>query len=738
VLLIKTTGVVREAIKGFDQTVTVEDWFGMLDKIALPDDSVQKQRVLSDLTAFAPPSHLSVKSIVTQLDIMASKCAKLRVAVPDDLFSLALLRAIRSRPNLQVAALASFIETTHNMAVFKDVRAAALRITEPVGTPPLPIQPDLDPIGFGGKRAPKFSKGQSDQGKGYQRDQRKGYQRDQRQGDDKAGKCFCCGRPGHFKSACAHKDKSCNNCGKKGHLSKMCRSKKPDQQGQRSAGFVGEAPPISVPDVDDQFGLFGCMSDKCRNCGGTGVCGASCGGETPELETDSDDEVAGCIPDLVRDDRDECKPGTPVMCVEVPLMIGVCNELEVPVVVDSGTAVTVIPYGLKTFCGTPSRVEKPLTYVMPNGKCVSFGLRAPLTLGVTDVQGNLREFVVQGMVCEELSGANVPVLLSTKDVHKVVLQGGTGLCDLIPDLTVKVGVVNGVAGFKARLIPPPDVPRGLPSLEGKPPRKDPPSFSEQPSESSAAIVTNMHSSPTNLINLPKDASKSDLRLLHCALGHAGFHRMCLTLKGLCGMDLNLLKLVVSECVACKVAKPPSGKPPLWLTPNDPSRDHFNFLVHVDLLTVSERYGVMVLTQVEDSCGVVRIEPVGSKHAEVVKDAFVKSWVCRIGACSVVRSDRGTEFNSLEQWCELNTIKYERTASYSPEGKVERMNGIILEVLRCVIVANPHLVVNKPTLNVLIKYVVPKVYNNTVSVTDPDKVSPNMKAGIIDPLLGGVI
>ena len=102
----------------------------------------------------------------------------------------------------------------------------------------------------GGKGGSQGGKGGSQGGKGGQ----------WRTGTP-AGACKCCGREGHYKAQCHHKDKECGVCGKIGHIKAVCRHKdnaagQPSQQTQK----VAAAP---VPAATAKCPWY------CLNCGAT-------------------------------------------------------------------------------------------------------------------------------------------------------------------------------------------------------------------------------------------------------------------------------------------------------------------------------------------------------------------------------------------------------------------------------------------------------------------------------------
>ena len=72
------------------------------------------------------------------------------------------------------------------------------------------------------------------------------------------GSCFCCGRVGHRREQCRHKDEVCRGCGKVGHLIRVCRNKSSTQRRKRQrpqrkpVHHIEESP---TEDSDDEFSL---------------------------------------------------------------------------------------------------------------------------------------------------------------------------------------------------------------------------------------------------------------------------------------------------------------------------------------------------------------------------------------------------------------------------------------------------------------------------------------------------
>ena len=64
----------------------------------------------------------------------------------------------------------------------------------------------------------------------------------QQQGSTQLGPCKCCGKKGHQKEACHHKNKECEICGKEGHLKAVCRQATGADAPQRQSPKTGAAP----------------------------------------------------------------------------------------------------------------------------------------------------------------------------------------------------------------------------------------------------------------------------------------------------------------------------------------------------------------------------------------------------------------------------------------------------------------------------------------------------------------
>ena len=67
--------------------------------------------------------------------------------------------------------------------------------------------------------------------------------------------CTCCGKIGHVKSECRHKDKTCDHCGKTGHLKGVCRNplKAVDASKDAAPGQAAAAKPAAGPPVPKVF-----------------------------------------------------------------------------------------------------------------------------------------------------------------------------------------------------------------------------------------------------------------------------------------------------------------------------------------------------------------------------------------------------------------------------------------------------------------------------------------------------
>ena len=70
------------------------------------------------------------------------------------------------------------------------------------------------------------------------------------------GTCFCCGRNGHKKEDCRHKESVCHTCHMKGHLKKMCRSQRPKHKKVHKVEDVHEST------EEDEYELWAIKSSK--------------------------------------------------------------------------------------------------------------------------------------------------------------------------------------------------------------------------------------------------------------------------------------------------------------------------------------------------------------------------------------------------------------------------------------------------------------------------------------------
>ena len=74
-----------------------------------------------------------------------------------------------------------------------------------------------------------------------------------------SGRRYCCGRAGHKRQQCRHKEAVCHGCGKTGHLLRACRNKSPGQRRNQQPPrkrSVHHVEGSSEDDADDNFTLY--------------------------------------------------------------------------------------------------------------------------------------------------------------------------------------------------------------------------------------------------------------------------------------------------------------------------------------------------------------------------------------------------------------------------------------------------------------------------------------------------
>jgi hypothetical protein len=120
-------------------------------------------------------------------------------------------------------------------------------------------------------------------------------------------------------------------------------------------------------------------------------------------------------------------------------------------------------------------------------------------------------------------------------------------------------------------------------------------------------------------------------------------------------------------------------------------------IHVDILgplTEAENGCKYVLTMVDQFTRWVELIPLTNQKAHVVAHTIFDEWFCRYGCPSIMVSDRGKNFLSIlvkhiSAICHVKRIK---TSSFHPSanGINERRNKVIIDILRRLLVDQPHL------------------------------------------------
>ena len=144
---------------------------------------------------------------------------------------------------------------------------------------------------------------------------------------------------------------------------------------------------------------------------------------------------------------------------------------------------------------------------------------------------------------------------------------------------------------------------------------------------------------------------------------------------------------VKSCHICNKNKKPSVKPKAAMV-NYHAGSPFERL-HIDILgpfmrsNAGNRY---VLVMIDQFTKWFECIPIGDQSAEQITKTLLETVIARFGTPTFIHSDRGANFESnlFQAVCTLLQIAKTRTTAYRPSanGQVERMNRIVLHVIRC--------------------------------------------------------
>ena len=189
--------------------------------------------------------------------------------------------------------------------------------------------------------------------------------------------------------------------------------------------------------------------------------------------------------------------------------------------------------------------------------------------------------------------------------------------------------------------------------------------------------------------LPQPLREEVIRKVH-NLGHYGRRRTRNTIaklytwRGLT-RDVDTFVKACPQCQKNKVS-PPAFREHGRL----PCTRRFK-VVHLDLVGPLDRTKAgkrYILTMMDRFSRWVEAIPLARETAATTLEAFFEQWICRYGTPSIVITDQGAQFESLEFQTLLRIcgIEHRRTTAYHPQtnGMIERMHSTLKTMLRCVI------------------------------------------------------
>ncbi len=218
--------------------------------------------------------------------------------------------------------------------------------------------------------------------------------------------------------------------------------------------------------------------------------------------------------------------------------------------------------------------------------------------------------------------------------------------------------------------------------------------------------------------LAKALSHQEIQMawrIHHATGHGSPRRVYEALKGTpSNFTLEQLELIYGECEACSL-----GKATLHSQLTSSSRPLvFNHEVSIDLALVSSYYGITMMTMVDSSTLYTRYRVTKSKEGDATCELWRQKWCADFGWSAKIRSDRGTEFNSIEKMAPTFQAAFRRTAAGSPQsnGTCEGRNRTALEMLRCVLYGAPLLRLNAQMIEIILENHIEHCVNHLPSST----------------------
>ena len=197
----------------------------------------------------------------------------------------------------------------------------------------------------------------------------------------------------------------------------------------------------------------------------------------------------------------------------------------------------------------------------------------------------------------------------------------------------------------------------------------------------------------DLIVVPYHLRHNILKLAHenILAGHFGIQKTDIKIRTHFfwpGLKADV-ETFVKGCAACNKSKPLNKKPlaPLKeFTSGAPMEK-----VHLDILgplPCTKNNNVYILLIVDQFTKWVEAVALPNQKAETVARATVENFILRLGCPLEIITDQGTNFQSdlFQELCRLLEIAKKRTTPYHPSanGQVERLNRVILQMLRCVI------------------------------------------------------